>query len=69
MVWLAFLGHRYRLHKFKHGVPGIDLLSQANCQVSSTLIGLTSEFGMESGVALSLETPGTPCLNIMFIYF
>lgn len=38
-------------------VPGIGLLSRN--ALSSALTGLTSEFGMGSGVSLSLETPET----------
>ena len=39
--------------------PGNDLLShEANLTVPSALKGLTSEFGMGSGVSPSLKSPG-----------
>ena len=44
---------------YKIKKPGNDLLShEANLTVPSALKGLTSEFGMGSGVSPSLESPG-----------
>lgn len=44
---------------FEGRIPGIDLLSQASKdQVPSTLKSLTAVFGMGTGVASSLKTPG-----------
>ena len=45
--------------------PALAYFPRAQAQVSSALEGLTSEFGMESGVALPLKAPGILLLRMV----